>query len=204
MQNIDKIIENAILIDTEVSEYGRGKKSVYTAFMHKFYAPISIDGKTYIAKMAVDESHAPGQNDTNKKFYHVRAIEIETASSVGIGKSHTPIIEDTVSAVSISELYNFVKTYDKDFSPAPEISEKVLNEDGTPKVFYHGTRKENGEFWEFDYNKAKKKGGLGFKALGQGNYFAANKLDGSELFGPRVIEAYLSIKEPLIVESGSG
>lgn len=41
MQNIDKIIENAVLLDTEVSEYGRGKKSIYTAFMHKFYAPIT-------------------------------------------------------------------------------------------------------------------------------------------------------------------
>ena len=108
MRNIDKIIKNAILLDTEVSEYGRGKKSVYTAFMHKFYALISIDGKTYLAKMAVDESHAPGQNDTNKKFYHVRAIEIETASSVGIGKSHTPIIEDTVSAISVADLLDFV------------------------------------------------------------------------------------------------
>ena len=36
-----------------------------------------IGGKPYIAKMAVDESYAPGQNDTNKKFYHVRAIKID-------------------------------------------------------------------------------------------------------------------------------
>ena len=201
MKNIDKVIENAVLFDTEVSEYGRGKKSVYTAFMHKFYAIIDIDGKNYIAKMAVDESHAPGQDDTNKKFYHVRAIEIETAPSVGIGKSHTPIIEDTVSTVSISDLYELVKTFDKDFSPAPEVSEYVLNEDGTPKVFYHGTRKENGEFWEFDYSKAKKKGGLGFKSLGQGNYFTSNRLDGTELYGSRVIEAYLSIKNPLTIKN---
>ena len=57
----------------------------------------------------MDESYAPGQDNNNKKFYHVRAIEIETASSVGIGESHTPIIEDTVSIIRIADLFNFVK-----------------------------------------------------------------------------------------------
>ena len=56
MRNIDKIIDNAILLDSEVSEYGRGKKSFYTAFMHKFYAPLIIDGKLFIAKMSAVSS----------------------------------------------------------------------------------------------------------------------------------------------------
>ena len=67
--------------------------------------------------MAVDESYVLGQDNTNKKFYHVRAIEIETASSVGIGESHTPIIEDTVSDISIADLFKFVKSYDNKFKP---------------------------------------------------------------------------------------
>ncbi len=134
MRNIDKIIKNAVLFDTEVSHPGRGKKSIYTAFMHKFYAPISIDGKKYIAKMAVDESYLPGQKETNKKFYHVRSIEIETASSVGIGFNHTPIIEDTASTVSIADLYRLVKYYDKEFTAADEVSPSVMNDDGTPRM----------------------------------------------------------------------
>ena len=160
MRNIDKIIENSVLLDTEVSEYGRGKKSIYTAFMHKFYAPIIIDGKTYIAKMSVDESFSPGQNDTNKKFYHVRAIEVETASSVGIGKSHTPIIEDTVSTVSISDLHALVKRYDKEFSPK-SVNPVLLNEDGTPKVFYHGT---SDRFTSFDIGEVSQREGSFFFA----------------------------------------
>ena len=89
--------------------------------------------------MAVDESYMPGQNDTNKKFYPVRAIEIETTPSVGIGESHTPIMESTVSKYRIADLYKFVKGYDKDFTPAPEISPFLLNEDGTPMLLllYH-------------------------------------------------------------------
>lgn len=139
MQNIDKIIENSILLNTETSEYGRGKKSIYTAFMHKFYALVDIDGKPYLAKMSVDESYSPGKNETNKKFYHVRSIEIETAPSVGIGNSHTPIMESTVSNYTVSDLYTFVKQFDKDFSAGTAVNPILLNKDGTPKVFYHGT-----------------------------------------------------------------
>ena len=143
MRTIDKLLENAVLLDTEISEYGRGKKSVYTAFMHKFYALIYIDGAPNIAKIAVDESYMPGQSDTNKKFYHVRAIQIEAVPSVGIGNSHTPIMEKTASAISISDLYALVKQYDKDFKPKT-VNPALLNEDGTPKMFYHGAKKNGG------------------------------------------------------------
>ncbi len=130
MQNIDQIIENSILLDTEVSDYGRGKKSIYTSFMHKFYSPVLIDGKPYIAKMAVDESYLPGQKETNKKFYHVIAIEIEKVPTVGIGEDHTPIMVDTNSIISIADLFELVKTYDKDFNPK-HVNKAMLNEDGT-------------------------------------------------------------------------
>lgn len=67
---------------------------------------------------------------------------------------------------------------------------------------YHGTRAENGDFHVFDYSKAVKKGGLGMKALGVGNYFTATRLSGNERYGSRVIEAYLSIKQPFEIYTG--
>ncbi|MGN0488920.1 MAG: hypothetical protein ACI4HO_06630 [Ruminococcus sp.] len=39
---------------------------------------------------------------------------------------------------NISDLFSFVKQYDKEFNPKP-VNPLVLNEDGTPKVFYHST-----------------------------------------------------------------
>lgn len=75
---------------------------------------------------------------------------------------------------------------------------KVVNADGTPKVMYHGTRTENGGFWEFDASKAVRKGGLGMKAPGKGNYFTSKKLDGTERYGSRVIPVYLDIKNPYV------
>ena len=79
---------------------------------------------------------------------------------------------------------------------------QIVNEDGNPKIMYHGTREENGDFHVFDSSKAVKKGGLGMKALGAGNYFTATRLTGNERYGSRVIEAYLSIKKPLEVNAG--
>ena len=114
--------------------------------MHKFYAPVDIDGKRYIAKLSVDESYMPNQSETNKKFYHVRAIKIETAPSVEIGKSHTSIMESAISTVSISDLFKIVKQNDSEFHPHP-ANPALLNVDGTPKKFYHGT--PNATFTEF-------------------------------------------------------
>ena len=130
MRHIDEIIQNAVLLDTEVSEYGRGKKSIYTAFMHKFYCPVIVSEKTCIAKLMVEEGYQPGSGDTKKKFYHVRAIKIEPNPSVGIGINHTPIMEASSSKIRIADLFETVKRIDTDFEPKP--SSKVVNPDGTP------------------------------------------------------------------------
>lgn len=78
----------------------------------------------------------------------------------------------------------------------------MVDENGAPLTMYHGTRAENGDFHVFDYSKAVKKGGLGMKALGVGNYFTATRLSGNERYGSRVIEAYLSIKQPFEIYTG--
>lgn len=191
MQNIDKIIENSILLNTETSEYGRGKKSIYTAFMHKFYALVDIDGKPYLAKMSVDESYSPGQNETNKKFYHVRSIEIETAPSVGIGNSHTPIMESTVSNYTVSDLYTFVKQFDKDFSAGAAVNPILLNKDGTPKVFYHGAKKNGGftEFRPWQYFTAQKNYAQRYAERGNDNSLYAVYLRADKAFDTRDAEA---------------
>ena len=189
MQNIDKIIENSILLNTETSEHGRGKKSIYTAFMHKFYALVDIDGKPYLAKMSVDESYSPGQNETNKKFYHVRSIEIETAPSVGIGNSHTPIMESTVSNYTVSDLYTFVKQFDKDFSAGAAVNPKLLNRNGTPRVMYHYT---DSTFTVFDPARSGSNQGM---RLGDGIYISSSKTAFMD-YGKNRIDVYADIKHP--------
>ena len=103
---------------------------------------------------------------------------------------------------SVTESQQF-KRWFGDWQNHPENASKIVNADGTPKVMYHGTKVENGDFYVFDESKAVKKGGLGLKALGKGNYFTSKQLDGTERYGSRVISAYLNIRNPFIYNGGS-
>lgn len=81
---------------------------------------------------------------------------------------------------------------------------KVRDAEGRLIPMYHGTRAENGDFTVFDYGKAVKKGGLGLKAMGKGNYFTSKPLNGAERFGSRVIQAYLNLTNPFYYNGLNG
>lgn len=123
----------------------------------------------------------------------------DAASSDGIVRKFDSKVNMSVQNLTQSQQF---KRWFGDWQNHPDSASKVVNADGTPKIMYHGTSEQNGNFTVFDESKAVKRGGLGFKALGKGNYFTATPLTGKERYGSRVIEAYLSIQKPLIVESG--
>ena len=94
-----------------------------------------------------------------------------------------------------------------DWQNHPEDASKVVNEDGTPKVVYHGT---NNKFWTFDLAKS----GRNYGETSEGLFFFTNKRNGysdsAEDYAraaaqnsgtPRVMECYLDIKKPLTLHS---
>ena len=150
---INTILDNAILLDTVVSEPNTNKKSVNTAFLHKLYTPITYDGKPYIAVSTVEEYYNETSSGVSRRAYNLKAIKTEPAGGQ-LGNNSSSSVPVTDSTISISDLYSLVKTYDKDFTAAHDVSPELLNEDGTPKVFYHGTganftvfKSENGTYW---------------------------------------------------------
>ena len=78
-----------------------------------------------------------------------------------------------------------------DWENNPKKASKVVNEDGTPLIVYHGTNNET--FNTFDNTKSDKE--VKLNALGDGYYFTKDK-SRAERYGKRVIEAYLDIKKP--------
>ena len=76
-----------------------------------------------------------------------------------------------------------------DWEKHPNTASKVVNKDSTPRVMYQDLRVEN---------SVKKKDGSGLRALGKGNYFTSQQLDGSG-----VIKAYLDIKNPFVYQQGA-
>ena len=109
--------------------------------------------KQYIAKITVEEYFDEGTKEVNRKAYNLQGIKIEPAGGRFIANANTTSMPYTGSTISISDLFSLVKTFDKKFSPKP-VNQALLNEDGTPKVFYHGTSKE---FWSFDIHKSNDK-----------------------------------------------
>ena len=190
---IEQILNNAILLDTVVSKPDTNKKSPNTAFLHKLYTLIEYEGQTYIAKTSVEEFYNQGKNGVSRKAYNLKAIKIEPAGGQFRIKNSSSSVPVTDSIYSISDLYDFVKTYDKDFTPAPEVNPALLNEDGTPKVFYHGT---NADFTVFEKGHKRTRGRLN---LGEGYYFAASKTmaeNYKEGSSGRVVDAYVTLKNP--------
>ena len=203
LNSIETILKNSVLLDTIVSNPNRGRKSPNTAFLHKLYAVVEYNGQKYIAKTTVEEFYNDAVNGISQKAYELKAIKIELAGGQ-FGINPTSSRPVTSSTISISDLYDFVKSFDKDFSPAPEVSKYVLNEDGTPKVFYHGTRNN---FTTFELQDKPQYG----RALGDGFYFTSS-YDKAFKFanglfskgqdrGGIIMPVYLQMQNPYIIEA---
>ena len=88
------------------------------------------------------------------------------------------------------------KRFFGDWQNDPKNASKVVNADGTPRIVYHGT---SAEFNEFKKGRKRTRGRLNF---GDGFYFAVSKefaqnyVEGDR---GRVIEAYVSLKNPYVV-----
>ena len=113
----------------------------------------------HLSSGMIEEISNPGK-DTNRRAYKLIDIEKYQPSGVGSPKLTSSQTADTIK--SIAQLYDFVKTYDKNFSPNP-VNPALLNEDGTPKIWYHGSP---AAFSAFDKKKAKSPG-----LYGKGFYF---------------------------------
>lgn len=86
---------------------------------------------------------------------------------------------DNLSAISISNLFALVKEYDEEFKTKP-VNKILLNDDGTPKVFYHGT---NEKLTTFSYDEM---------APMEGSFFFAENKEDAEAYGDNVYEVYLT------------
>ncbi len=198
LNSIESILQNAVLFDTVVSENNTNKKAKYTAFLHKLYTPITYNNSEYIAVTTVEEYYNESVNDFSKRAYNLKSIKIEPADG-RLEKISTSPMSGTGSTISISDLYSLVKSNDKNFKEIP--ASKVVNEDGTPKVMYHGTSSFG--FTVFDYSHQK------FGLFGVGSYFtddidvATSYTEKGKGNSKGVYAVYLNIKNPLDMDKNA-
>lgn len=145
--NMSALVENAVLLDTVVSEKKSGRKMPNTAFMHSMYSLANVGNKTVLVKIFAEEALQKDLSDSFLRAYSLKYIEKVAELDNGV-LSENGGLTDSRSATkyTVSDLFALVKQYDGDFHPH-EVSSELLNDDGTPKEFYHGT--PNGTFTEF-------------------------------------------------------
>lgn len=225
IERLPELLENPIAIIGSETRADDSLVAIVEATINgkPVVAPVTIQKTSKSNDVQIDANHlASAYGKKNAVRLLENAIQKENADGVGVyyldksrasnlfsdGRVQFPAISEQAGLIhSIFDAGSPVKrkyleqTETRQFKSWFEGSQ-IVNEDGNPKIMYHGTREENGDFHVFDYSKAVKKGGLGMKALGAGNYFTATRLTGNERYGSRVIEAYLSIKKPLEVNAG--
>ena len=111
------------------------------------------------------------------------------ASSNGIVRRFGEKVNMSVENVAQSQQF---KRWFGDWQNRPEQASKVVNDDGTPRVVYHGT--------DADFTVFQSKAGI---------YFFSKSRDYAESMaeergGTRIVEAYLNIRDPLYVEMQPG
>lgn len=148
---INSIVENAVLLDSYTVPSGKAKSS-NSAMMHSLYAIADMENGRELVKLYVEELNDVNSDGTIKRAYQLQNITKAPAASVRVQNNILSSLTNTASAdtYTVSQLFDLVKSLDKNFKP--NETSKVVNEDGTPKVVYHGT--DNFGFTVFDTAKS--------------------------------------------------
>ncbi|MBQ7032670.1 MAG: hypothetical protein IJN25_03285 [Clostridia bacterium] len=195
LSKIDELIQSAVLLDSEVIV---DEDNPNRSFMHSFYVVAKVCGVDELIKIKVDELESP--TNPTKRFYNLNDFEIINKEPFAVNWDLNPSTAANGSKgiasadISISDLFNLVKSMDANFKPKP--ASMVVNNGGTPKIVYHGTSK--GGHTVFDaWGRGK------FGLFGIGIYMTEDRevAEGYTKKGkgttPQVYELYANITNPL-------
>ena len=154
--------------------------------MQSLFAISNIGNENELVKLYVEELNNINSNGTIKRAYQLQNINKIPLESKRFS-NNSLASSDQRNNYTISELHVLVKQHDKNFKPTE--ASKVVNEDGTPKVVYHGTDK--GGFYVFDPKMSDDKISLFFSdSKVTSNSYAQS--DNQQLY-----EVYLAIKKTI-------
>ena len=110
----NSLVSNSILLDSVITEKNNDNKAFNSIFMHKLYSICRIDKLPCIVKIAIEE-FLGNKNDTIKRLYNLQDINIEPIKLATFADKRLAFSVLNGSNISISDLFQIVKTFDKDF-----------------------------------------------------------------------------------------
>ena len=208
---IPQIIENAIYIDSVENE--DKEKNPNVSRYHYYVCGLQIGGTDYTVKAVIAE-----QNNGDRYYDHkLTAIEksnlidrIDEISSsftedeTAINQSPQSGLSSTGESGETKQSRPAANGEETIFSPVSDIkdkrllsllqtnSSKVVDENGEPRVVYHGT---DADFTVFDRKMSGRKGDPGLR--GKGFYLSSNRRT-SESYGDNIIDSFVNIKNPFV------
>ncbi len=121
----------------------------------------------------------------------------QSIASNGIVHQFSEKVNMKISDVTQSKQF---KRWFGDWQNDPANASKVVNDDGTPKVIYHGTP---AKFTVFDRSKSTKR--VSLNVFGEGYYFTSDRTRAEEYAkGGHVMEEYLAVKNPYYANTRGG
>lgn len=141
LSGIKQLMENAVLLDSEVHEHhSNNAQNDRISFDHKLYALGNTNGSLALYKITVEEFFQSKSEPSNKKFHNLKYIEkvaeLPADALAENFRSGGSTNGNSATVYSISDLLDFVKKFDKDFSAGKAVNPTMLNDNGTPKVEY--------------------------------------------------------------------
>jgi hypothetical protein len=183
---IKDITQNAVLLDT----YTSGKDNSLSLFFHSMYAYTEVMGYPALIKLKVEELINEKDGSSIRRDYILQNIEEKPISEV---KRFSKALHHKkgFSEYRVSQLYSLVKRFDKDFSAGKSVDPVLLNKDGTPKVFYHGAKKNGGftVFRNWQYFTDKKSYAERYAERGNSKALYAVYLTADKVFDTRDAQA---------------
>ena len=195
---IPQIIENAVYIDS--AENRDVNKNPQVAKYHYYVCGLKIGGEDYTVRM-VEAEEKDGSRYYDHKLTHIEkgklidelallnlssSTELSSTPGTGTGERNRPTNRGETQTVPVSDVK------DKQLvSLLQTNSSKVVDENGEPRVVYHGT---NADFTVFDREKIRKGGGFWF----------SSETGDSYAYGENMISAFLNMRNPALVDETLG
>lgn len=138
IKGIDRIIETAVLLDTETSTRRSKGKLPGTAFMHSLYSLVDDGSGLTLYRLFAEEAVPAGGGDPFTRAYELKEIKKVATAPYGVLSVSGGLTKGAPATIyTVADLFAFVKENVPDFQPKP-VHPAMLNADGTPRAVRQG------------------------------------------------------------------
>lgn len=165
---VEDVIRNGVVFDRQANWKGRGYDTAVIA------APVTIKDVEYICEVVVEQR-------SNRQGFYLHEVEIK--------KKLEDVFKTSTEGGTPQASRSILALRAEDVKREEENMSKVVDENGEPRVVYHGT---DSQFTVFDSSKVET------SWYSHGFYFSDKKPD-AKSYGDNIVPVFLNIRNPFMI-----